>query len=222
MHKVIGKVHHLRFELFFVSLMLVLFGAVIFPPSLFESVLMPIFIIINILSGTLLVMHSKRNVSIVLGFTLILLLLFMTKGLSAREVLHLVIVRYLLLCIFYGLVSYELIRQVWKAEDITGNIILGMMSGFVCLGLLSYFAFIAVEVLHPGSFTGIPGDMTIYEKSSELMNFSFVTLLTVGYGDVSPDSIWAQKLAVLTALFGQFYLVIVTAVVIGKFLNKKL
>ena len=89
------------------------------------------------------------------------------------------------------------------------------------LDLRNVNRFIGVEILEPGSYHGIPVDMLLGEKSRELMNFSYITLLTVGYGDISPVSFAAQKLAVLTAMLGQFYLVIITAVVMGKFLQKK-
>lgn len=219
MHRYLAKIHTKRFELFFSSLMAVLFGELIIPEQLFHDVFFPLFLMMNLFAGLTLVLHNQRNVKIVMAFGLVILGLFVFRNTFPSEIIHLTLIRYFLLSIFYALVSYELIRQVWMAEDVSGNIILGMMSGYICLGLLAYFAFIAVEALHPGSFVGIPTDMSNFEKSREIMNYSFVTLLTVGYGNVAPHTIWAQKLSVLTALFGQFYLVIVTAVVIGKFLK---
>ncbi len=213
-----SKLYPLRFELFFASLMLFLFGSLLFPRDLFEDFLLPGFIVLNIFSGLLLFMRSQRIVLFISSVFFLLITLNILDGLTSADFFIIKYGRYILYAIFYAFVSYDLVKQIWNAEKVTGNIILGTMSGYICVGMLAYFAFVAVEVLQPGSFHGIPADMVFNEKSRQLMNFSFITMLTVGYGDVAPATFVAQKLSVLTAMVGQFYLVIITAVVIGKFL----
>jgi voltage-gated potassium channel Kch len=46
---------------------------------------------------------------------------------------------------------------------------------------------------------------------SRLIYFSFVTMTTVGYGDITPQSVAAGNLAILQALTGQIYLVVILA-----------
>lgn len=53
-------------------------------------------------------------------------------------------------------------------------------------------------------------------SSGQYTYYSFITLCTVGYGDLSPGSAAAQALAVSEALIGQLYLVTVIAVVVGN------
>jgi voltage-gated potassium channel Kch len=55
----------------------------------------------------------------------------------------------------------------------------------------------------------------------KLLYFSFITLLTIGYGDMVPLTPIAQKTTIFIGLSGQMYLTIITAIVVGKFLNKK-
>jgi len=50
--------------------------------------------------------------------------------------------------------------------------------------------------------------------------FSFITLTTIGYGDFAPTSILGQKIAILEGLIGQFYIAIVMAILVGKFLSR--
>jgi len=57
--------------------------------------------------------------------------------------------------------------------------------------------------------------------SDGLMYFSFVTLLTIGYGDIIPITQIAQKATIFVGLIGQFYLVILTAITVGKYLNQE-
>ena len=52
-----------------------------------------------------------------------------------------------------------------------------------------------------------------------IMYYSYITLMTIGYGDIVPATPLAQKATILTGLMGQFYLVIVTAIVVGKYIK---
>lgn len=201
--------------------MMLLFGSLIVPMNFFEEYFFRVIVILNILSGLLLFLRSHRIVWFISTVFLLLILLMVINGVTETNFLLIQYGHFILYAIFYAFVSFDLVKQIWNAERVTGNIIMGTMSGYVCLGLLSYFAFVAAEIVHPGSFNGIPVDMMINEKMRQLLNFSFITMLTVGYGDISPATFVTQKLAVLTAMLGQFYLVIITAVVIGKFLLHK-
>lgn len=220
MKRLLRRAYPIRFQLFFVSLLGILFGSLFMPRELFEHYFLYAFLLLNILAGTTLFLYANR---FVLNSTILLLLivvLSVLKSFVGESFIVYFHFRFFLFAIYYSFVSFELVKQVWKAHDVSTNIILGMMSGYISLGLVAYFGFMAIETLYPGSYHGIPADMGEAEKSQQLMNFSYITLLTVGYGDISPVSFVAQKLAVLTAMVGQFYLVIITAVVIGKFLQK--
>ncbi len=52
-----------------------------------------------------------------------------------------------------------------------------------------------------------------------LMYFSYVTLLTIGFGDITPVTALAQKAAILIGLMGQIYLVVITAIIVGKYVQ---
>jgi hypothetical protein len=81
------------------------------------------------------------------------------------------------------------------------------------LGIISFFIFKVIHLLDPESFA-LAGDV-----SSELMYYSFITLTTIGYGDISPISEPARNFAVIVGLTGQFYIGIIMAFIIGKFLQ---
>jgi hypothetical protein len=66
-----------------------------------------------------------------------------------------------------------------------------------------------------------PSSFNITSSSSQdLLYFTFITLTTIGYGDISPLSDVARNLAVILGLIGQFYNTIIIAIIIGKFLQK--
>lgn len=219
MKKVLNYVYPYRFQVFFISLLMVLFGSLLMPRDIYEDYFISVFLVINLIAGTALFLYARK---FVLNMTLVLVLLVLLSFVNRFTVLRIddqLRYRFFLYAFYYTFVAFELVKQVWRAKTVSSDIIMGMMSGYISLGLVAYFGFMGIEALVPGSYNGIPADMLMGEKSRQLMNFSYITLLTVGYGDISPASFVAQKLAVLTAMMGQFYLVIITAVVIGKFLQ---
>lgn len=221
MKRLLHYAYPYRFQLFFATLLIVLFGSLLMPRDIFEDYFLSVFLVMNLLAGTTLFVHAKKtvlNATIVVVLIVIFSFLNSLRNSNFTEYFY---YRFFLYAFYYSFVAFELVKQVWRAKNVSSNIILGMMSGYICLGLVAYFGFLGIEAINPGSYNGIPVDMLLGEKSRQLMNFSYITLLTVGYGDISPASFMAQKLAVLTAMMGQFYLVIITAVVIGKFLQNK-
>ena len=59
----------------------------------------------------------------------------------------------------------------------------------------------------------------IQAKPDNLLYYAYITLLTIGYGEIVPVTAIAQKAAILVGLIGQFYMVIITAVVIEKYIR---
>ncbi|MEM8970190.1 MAG: potassium channel family protein, partial [Bacteroidota bacterium] len=92
-----------------------------------------------------------------------------------------------------------------------------LISGYLSLGLIGFFICMSVEVADPGSFRGLGGDPKLFV---ELIYYSYITLLTIGYGDIIPVTNLARNSSVLIGLVGQMYLVIITAVVVGKYIGQ--
>ena len=128
-------------------------------------------------------------------------------------------IRFSAFFVFYIIITLEVVKQVWKAKTVDKSVIFGLMSGYICLGLLAFFAFVSIEMTSPNSFKGLPLDATFPQKASHLLYYSYVTLMTIGYGDITPTTGTAQKASILFAMIGQFYLVIITAVVIEKYIR---
>ena len=54
----------------------------------------------------------------------------------------------------------------------------------------------------------------------ELVYYTFITLTTAGYGDITPQLPLAQSLAMIIAVMGQFYVAVVVAILVGKYASK--
>ncbi len=153
-----------------------------------------------------------------LFFTLIVV--YILSSLLAIDEKSLTYLRFGILFSFYSIVTYEIIRQVWQSKKVNRGVIFGLMSGYISLGLVGFFICMSVEILEPGSFSGLVSQkLNIEGNGDDLMYFSFITLLTIGYGDILPVSQLARNAAVVIGLLGQFYLVIVTAVVVEKYIR---
>jgi hypothetical protein len=83
--------------------------------------------------------------------------------------------------------------------------------------------FSIVEILTPGSFayTAIEAEATdgpepIRDQTDRFTYFSFVTLTTLGYGDMTPLNRPARNLTALEAIFGQLYLAVLIARLVGQ------
>ena len=98
------------------------------------------------------------------------------------------------------------LRRILRQRQITYETILGALCTYVLLGLLFAFAYLAANDLS-GPFFAQPGPHT----QSEYLYFSFVTLTTLGFGDLSPGVGLPQGLTVLEALSGQIFLVTMVA-----------
>ena len=98
------------------------------------------------------------------------------------------------------------------ANRITGAVSVYLLAG-VMLSLINLILYRAV----PGSFRGIePGADT-----SELIYYTFVTMTTLGYGDITPAGPLAQAVAYLTAIAGQFYIAILVALLVGAYISQQ-
>jgi len=99
------------------------------------------------------------------------------------------------------------IRRVLEHRRVTHETVLGALCAYVLLGLLFAFLYLAVEGLADASFFAQPGP----HQQSEYLYFSFVSLTTLGFGDLSPSVGLPQALTVLEALCGSIFLVTLVA-----------
>lgn len=120
---------------------------------------------------------------------------------------------------FLGLVITTIVEAVLRAERVTSDTILGGICVYLLLGLLWVSAFTLAENLQPGSllvYGAALGDpLPEAFRFTEILYFSFVTLTTLGYGDIAPATSAARALATGEAIVGQLYVTIFVARLVG-------
>ena len=110
------------------------------------------------------------------------------------------------------------IRKAMTLEGTKSNMILISITGYMIIGLLGGFMAETIEQFEPGSYhhtTGI--QLTQYD----FIYYSYVTMTTLGYGDIIPVTKKSEALSLLLVLAGQLYLAVIIAINISKFMQKK-
>ncbi len=214
------KLYKYRFEFFLITQLSILFGSLFFPKNFYDHTLLPILYLVSILSGILVISKTKKLMWIVVVLFSVAVFLFGANMVSRSENTENTLIRLSIYFIFYIVVTWHIIQQVWKTKRVTKNVIIGLMSGYISLGFLGFFLFMSIEIIHPGAFTGLLLESTNFRVHSDsILYYAYITLLTIGYGEIVPTIPIAQKATIFVGLIGQFYLVIITAVVVGKYIK---
>lgn len=110
------------------------------------------------------------------------------------------------------------LRRVVLSTEISANRLVGAVCIYLLLGVLWALVYTLVERINPGSFSGFsPGSDEGWD--SEWLYFSFVTMTTIGYGDLLPVSATARALAYLQAIVSHFYLAMLVAGLVGAYIS---
>ena len=133
--KSLSHLYPYRFTIFLVSLLFILFGTLFIPSKLFIVFVNPLFFIVNILAGILLIWKKKKAKKLFVFLFFITIFIYILSSLLAIDDKSLNYLRFGILFLFYSIVTYEIIRQVWKSNEVTRGVIFGLMSGDISLGL---------------------------------------------------------------------------------------
>lgn len=193
-----------------VSFILIPIHISVFPIS--STLIVDINFTIIILSSLSICLKLKNSyIYFITGFATIILLWI---EFSIPHVIHFKLARYISSILLFSFLNFILLRALIREEFFTIKSILGAMSGYLFLGLIGVVVFEIVYYLDPTSLSGI-----VPENNYSFYYFSFITITTLGFGDVVPTSAISQSVAILLTISGQFYLTVVVALFVGKFMS---
>jgi hypothetical protein len=123
--------------------------------------------------------------------------------------------------LFLGYVVWHILNDLLRGRRLTAEKIVGAIVAYLLIGLLWAIAYMFVEVIDPGSFR-VPEDVVSLVGSdaretpmSIFVHYSFVTLSTLGYGDITPVTSTARTLSWVEAVVGPLYLAVMIARLVG-------
>jgi hypothetical protein len=198
-----------RFGLLFFSLLLTLGGSAVLSELVVARVL-NILLLLNLL--TLLAVVSGRWIlRASLGLFAFSLITWVLSMLTAVEGLLPSGQISALILLILG--TFACFRVAFSSGQVDRERLASALSLYLLLGLIFALIFTVFAELRPGSFhfsVARPADSAA-KPLSDMVYFSFVTLATLGYGDIVPLSPSVKGLAILEAIVGQMYLVVVVA-----------
>jgi len=122
----------------------------------------------------------------------------------------------LLLLSFFISTSVKTAKQVLFTGIIDGNKILGAICLYLLMGLIWAIMYTLLQLTFPDSFLVMQTNSDWYTLFPNFVYFSFVTITTLGFGDIAPTLPVAKFLVYFEAIFGQFYLAILVASLVGS------
>jgi hypothetical protein len=162
------------------------------------------------LSAIYSVVESKRTFRITLFITVPILI---TSWISAvYPKFYILMINDTLSILFFLYTIVLLVEYLIRTKNITRNVIMCAVSTYFMLGFLWANMYMVFERFSSGSFKMVTD---LGSNNKELLYFSFVTLTTLGYGDVTPLSEPARVLSLLESIIGQMFLAIMIARLVG-------
>ena len=120
--------------------------------------------------------------------------------------------------VFLAYTTWRLLVGVVHSRNVTPDVIAGAMASYMLVGITWAIAYGFLETIRPGSIHGLAeGSATL--DFPTLIYFSFITMLSIGYGDVTPVSTMARMMAVLEGLLGMAFTTIIMAVLVAGHLR---
>ncbi len=121
--------------------------------------------------------------------------------------------------ILYTWCGALMLSAILKAREVTHQLIISAVNFYIILGMFYAHIYTILDWLHPQSFAlQAPGR----ESASHFIYFSFVTLATLGYGDITPKTEFAQRLAITEAIMGQFFGWLVVAYLVSVYVGRRI
>jgi voltage-gated potassium channel len=201
-----------------VSLVLLVFVYPVVADSTFAVYVIGILFAVTPLAGVYAIADSRRSklIAMVLAtpaLTAIVWHFFVGYNIRNDEYVLLFVV------VYYVYTTVEIIRNIFRRHEVDADTIITAISAYLMIGLCFAVSFMLVESVHPGSLA--MGTADGLAGWADIFYFSYVTLTTLGYGDIAPVVRQARSLATLEAICGAMYMSILIARLVSDYQHSK-
>lgn len=115
--------------------------------------------------------------------------------------------------VFFQIIVVKLIIQIAARKKADASVIFESINGYLMMGLM-FTTWVAIAMLYdPGAFAFATNDPTLFDYTY----FTFVSMTTLGYGEITPVLPFAKSLAILISTSGQIYVAVIIAMLVGKY-----
>jgi len=121
---------------------------------------------------------------------------------------------------FMAICAYAILQDVILRARVTLETLRGVICAYFMVAFAFAYIYVLIEYLSPGTFhfSNTPVPIAEYSRFlSQMFYFSFITLLTIGFGDITPALDVGETAAVMEGILGQFYIAILVARIVSVY-----
>lgn len=120
--------------------------------------------------------------------------------------------------VFSAYATWRMLRGIVRAKFVTGDVLAGALATYIMAGLAFAVLYGVIANLRPEAFTKATGAPVTFP---DLVYFSFVSLMTIGFGDVTATGPFARAFVITEGLFGVMFTTIVMASLVAAYLQQR-
>lgn len=156
------------------------------------------------------------------GWVLVALMILASLLGLATNLTWAYLLNFVVLMLFCFIATGYALKRVLFSDKVDGNRLAGAVGVYMLFGLIWALVYFFIYLVDPDAFKGVPV-IESFKPSDlagimlDILYYSYVTLSTLGYGDISPVSRIAQALAYLEAITGVLYIAVLVAALVGAY-----
>ena len=112
----------------------------------------------------------------------------------------------------------RLMLEIATMDSVTVDGIIGAFSGYILLGIIAFMTYLTISITHGEVFRNLGEGVG---RLDQLFYYSFISLTTIGFGDIVPVHPYSQKLTIFFGIIGQFYIAVNVAILVSKYMQAK-
>lgn len=192
------------------SIVLVMFlGPMAFDYGMLSLVNLEILFLIILIASIFLHKHNTKLFKITVVSLILILINILIFDLDPS------VFQYFLKLLIIGITIIELFKEILRTKIIDAHIISGAVSIYILIGVFWYLLYMLLLMIDPDSFTF--NLQHTNKLSIDMLYFSFTTLTTLGYGDITPTSYTAKMWAMTEAMVGVMFLALMISRLVSHF-----
>lgn len=206
---------HYRFlSLFIILILFCLFKAVNAQLGWFERI--DIVFAIFIASSLLIIGHRNKLLLLLIVFFIFTYIIFFFLQIYYNSV-AIDALKLLFVIFFFILMTLFCLYFTLQDKTISLTTIFGSLSAYLFIGFVFAYIYLFIETVSPMSLSGLQA-----QEESKAIYFSFITLTTVGFGDIVPLKPIVQTLVWIESFTGQSYLAIIIGQLVGRYIADRM
>jgi hypothetical protein len=198
-----------RYTILFYTLLLTMVAAPVFTALEFTGTLIDLLLAANLVAAVMPVRTGMSRWALLVLTILVWLARELTAWFEHPALSAMTLGVWTFIALFAAAAA---LRFAMSGESIDAEHLYAALSAYMIAGIFFGLFYWVVEQIGPGSFsTG-----SAFTRMSALY-FSFVTLATLGYGDIAPKSDIARGLAIVEAVGGQLFIAVLVARLVSSY-----